>query len=88
VEAVVVGTRPEAAEATMGECADLGIGHVWMHRSFGQGSCSEAAAIYGRQQGIHVIDGGCPLMFEPTADFGHKVMKAVLTLTGNVPRKV
>jgi len=24
-----------------------------------------------------VIDGGCPLMFDPTADFGHKVMRRV-----------
>jgi hypothetical protein len=27
-------------------------------------------------------------MFEPTADFGHKVMRAVFTLSGNVPRRV
>ena len=88
VEAVVIGTKPDAAEATVRECAELGIDQVWMHRSFGAGSCSEEAASYGRQHGIHVIDGGCPLMFEPTADFGHKVMKAMLTLTGSVPRKV
>ena len=31
VDAVVIGTRPERAEATMRECADLGIKHVWMH---------------------------------------------------------
>ena len=27
-------------------------------------------------------------MFEPTADFGHKAMRVVFTLTGNVPRTV
>jgi len=32
VQAVVIGTRPERAEETMQECAELGIGHVWMHR--------------------------------------------------------
>jgi predicted CoA-binding protein len=32
VEAVVIGTRPEIAEETMRECADLCIKHVWMHR--------------------------------------------------------
>jgi uncharacterized protein len=88
VDAVVIGTRPEVAEATMRECAELGIKHVWMHRSFGTGSVSEAAAEYGRSQGIKVIDGGCPLMFEPTADFGHKAMRFVCTLTGKVPRQV
>src|SRR5450759_34573 len=34
VDAVVIATRPETAETTMRECADLGIMHVWMHRSF------------------------------------------------------
>jgi hypothetical protein len=28
----------------------------------------------GRAQGMTVIDGGCPLMFEPTSDPGHKVI--------------
>ena len=88
VGAVVIGTRPEHAEETMRECVELGIKHVWMHRSFGGGSVSKAAADYGRDQGIAVIDGGCPLMFEPTADRGHKVMRFVFTLKGNVPREV
>jgi predicted CoA-binding protein len=88
VEAVVIGTKPERAEGTMRECAELGIQHVWMHRGPGPGSVSEAAADYGRQHGITVIDGGCPCMFGPTADAGHKAMRVVLSLGGNVPRKV
>lgn len=75
VEAVVIATAPDKAEGTMRECAELGIQHVWMHRGYGQGSVSAAATAYGRQHGITVIDGGCPLMFGPTADFGHKVMR-------------
>ena len=88
VAAVVIGTRPEIAEQTIRECADLGIKLVWMHRSFGGGSVSDAATEYGRAHGITVIDGGCPLMFAPTADGAHKVMKALFTLTGKVPRTV
>jgi predicted CoA-binding protein len=88
VDAVVIGTRPETAEGTMHECADLGIKRVWMHRSFGNGSVSQAAAAWGREHGIRVIDGGCPLMFGPTADPGHKVMRLVFTLTGKVPRRI
>jgi uncharacterized protein len=86
VEAVVIGTRPEIAERTMHECAELGITHVWMHRGPGAGSVSAAATDYGRQHGITVIDGGCPLMFEPTADFGHKIMRFVYA--GKVPKQV
>ena len=86
VDAVVIGTRPEIAEQTMHECADLGIKHVWMHRGPGSGSVSETATRYGRQLGITVIDGGCPLMFEPTADFGHRLMRVVFA--GHVPKEV
>ena len=46
------------------------------------------AADYGREHGIAVIDGGCPCMFGQTADRGHKAMRTILTLTGNVPRRV
>lgn len=88
VEAVVIGTKPETARATIEECAELGIEHVWMHRSVGTGSVSEEAAGYGRQRGITVIEGGCPLMFAPTADPGHKVMRFVFTMAGKVPKQV
>ena len=86
VEAVVIGTAPDKAEGTMRECAELGIKHVWMHRAYGNGSVSPAATAYGREHGITVIDGGCPLMFEPTADFAHKVMRVVCA--GHVPKTV
>jgi predicted CoA-binding protein len=88
VDGVVIATAPERAEATMHECADLGIQHVWMHRGPGPGSVSPEAAEYGRANGIAVIDGGCPCMFGPTADPGHKLMRGVLKLAGNVPRRV
>jgi uncharacterized protein len=35
-----------------------------------------------------VIDGGCPLMFEPTSDVPHKIMRFALTRTGKVPKTV
>lgn len=88
VDAVVIGTRAEIADETMRECAEIGIKHVWMHRGPGAGSVSKTAAVYGRGHGITVIDGGCPCMFDPTADLGHKAMRIVFTLTGNVPKEV
>jgi len=77
VDAVVIATAPDKAEGTMRECVELGIKHVWMHRSYGRGSVSPTAAAYGRKHGVTVIDGGCPLMFDPAADFGHKLMRMV-----------
>lgn len=88
VDWVVIGTKPETAETTIRECADLGISRAWMHRGPGQGSVSKEAAEYGRRHGVTVIEGGCPCMFDPTADPGHKAMRFVFTLTGNVPRHV
>lgn len=86
VDAVVIATRPEIAEATMHECVELGVKHVWMHWGAGATSVSPAATKYGRSHGITVIDGGCPLMFGPTADLGHKVMR--VALGRRVPKQV
>ena len=86
VAAVVIGTRPERALDTMRECAELGIKHVWMHRGPGEGSVSKDATNYGRRHGIMVIDGGCPCMFGPTADFGHKIMRFVYS--SHIPKLV
>jgi predicted CoA-binding protein len=86
VDAVVIGTAPSRADDTMRECAELGIKQVWMHRGPGAGSVSKTATASGREHGITVIDGGCPCMFGPTADFGHKVMK--FFLSSHVPKTV
>jgi predicted CoA-binding protein len=86
VDGVVIATAAHRADGTMRECDELGIKHVWMHRSYGAGSVSDAATAYGREHGITVIDGGCPLMFEPTADLGHKVMRAIYR--SHVPKSV
>lgn len=86
VDAVVIATAPDKAEGTMRECVEVGIKQVWMHRGPGAGSVSVAATAYGREHGITVIDGGCPLMFEPTADFGHKVMRVIYR--SHVPKTV
>ena len=39
VDWVVIGTRPQTAEATIRECADLGITRVWMHRGPARAAC-------------------------------------------------
>ena len=88
VDAVVIATRPDRAEATVEECERLGIDQVWMHRSFGGGSVCDAATVAGRDHGMTVIDGGCPLMFDPVADPGHKMMRLFLTATARAPAGV
>ncbi len=86
VDAVVIATKASDAEAVVRDCTRLGIPRAWMHRSFGGGSVSDSAVKIGREAGMTVIAGGCPLMFGPTADFGHRCMHFVLKLAGKAPK--
>ena len=88
VDAVVIGTTPAVAESVVHECRELGITRVWMHRGFGEGSVSDAAADYCRSHGMSVIAGGCPLMYAPTSDLGHRAMCWYLNLRGAIPKEV
>lgn len=88
VEAVMVVTSPDVAEQVVRECSELPVSRLWLHRSFGAGSVSEDAVAFCRERGMSVIAGGCPLMFLPGADMGHKCMRWVLRLTGGLPKEV
>jgi predicted CoA-binding protein len=85
VAAVVIATPPGAAPEIVQECADLGVRHVWMHRSFGSGSVSDEAVELCREKGIAVIPGACPMMFCEPVDFGHRCMRWLLKVTGGLP---
>ncbi len=86
VDGVVIVTRPETAEEIVKQCPDAGISRVWMHRSFGQGSVSEAATEFCRQHGMTVIPGGCPMMYCDPPDWGHRCMRWVLGVVGGLPK--
>jgi predicted CoA-binding protein len=85
IEGVVVATPPSAAESVIQECVDLGIGSVWIHRSFGQGSVSEEAIRLCRDEGIAVIPGACPMMYLEPVDFGHRCFRWLLGVSGKLP---
>ena len=84
VDGVVVATRPVDTDKIVRECAHLGIPRVWMHRSFGQGSVSQAAVQFCHEHGIRVIAGACPMMFCEPVDVGHKCLRWVLNVTGGL----
>ena len=86
VGAVVVATHPDVTPGVVRQCIDAGVGHVWMHRSFGSGSVADEAVAQCRENGIHVIPGGCPMMFLPPVDIGHRCMRWFLGLTGKLPQ--
>jgi hypothetical protein len=56
-----------------------------MHRSFGQGSVSDAATKFCEQNNIIVIAGACPMMYCQPVDFGHKCLHWMLGIFGKLP---
>lgn len=88
LDGVVVVTTPSAAEDVVRDCAAAGVPRVWLHRGIGPGSTSDAAVALCREHGMSVIPGGCPNMFGATSDAGHRCMRAMLSMTGKIPRSV
>jgi predicted CoA-binding protein len=86
LDGVVIATSPDVSIQIVQQCMDHGVRRVWFHRSFGNGSVSEAAVRECDAHGIDCIVGGCPLMFCDPVDFGHKCMKWWLQRQGRVPR--
>ena len=85
VEAVMISTHPDVAAAIVGQCVELGIRRVWLHRSFGEGSVSEEAVRACEAAGIEPIVGGCPLMYCEPVDLGHRCMRWWLGRKGRLP---
>ena len=85
VDALMVVVPPAAAESLVRQAAARGITRIWLHRSFGDGSVSEAAVKACAELGISPIVGGCPLMFCPPVDVAHRCMRWLLSRRGRVP---
>lgn len=84
VQAAVMVVRPELSEEIMEDCVEAGVGHVWIHRSIGP-AVSEKAVAYGKEHGINVIGGACPMMYVKPVDFGHVCLKFVGRFAGWLP---
>ncbi len=64
VDGVVVMVGADQAATVVREAIARGIPRVWLHRGIGRGSSSEEAVSLCRAEGIEVVDGACPLMFD------------------------
>jgi predicted CoA-binding protein len=85
IDGVVIATHPSASAAVVRQCAERGIGKIWFHRSFGDGSVSEPALRECEARGIEPIVGGCPLMYCAPVDLGHRCMRWWLRRQRRVP---
>src|SRR5215472_9193856 len=61
LDGVVVATHPSVSAQLVRQCSERGVGKVWFHRSFDQGSVSDDAIQECKTLGIKCIVGGCPL---------------------------
>ncbi len=75
VDAVMIATHPDHSAGIVDQCADLGIGHIWFHRSFGNGSVSDEAITLCKEKGLIPIVGGCPLMYIEPVDVFHACVR-------------
>ena len=85
VDGVVIATHPSVSVELILQCGERGVGQVWFHRSFGQGSVSNEAVQECKIRGIKCIVGGCPLMYCEPIDLGHRCMRWWLRLQGRTP---
>lgn len=84
VDGVIIITKPEVTEQVVQDAVAAKTPRVWMHNNtFMPSSVSDKATAVCRENGITVIDGGCPMMF---FDPFHKCMKWVLGATGRLPK--
>lgn len=79
IDGLMVVVPPAAAESLVRQAVARGITRIWFHRSFGEGSVSEAALKACADFGVRPIVGGCPLMFCPPVDVAHRCMRWLLT---------
>jgi uncharacterized protein len=86
LDGVVIAAHPDVGLAVVRQCAERGVGQVWLHRSFGQGSVSAEAVRECGARGMACIVGGCPLMYCEPVDVFHRCMRWWLGLRGRVPR--
>jgi predicted CoA-binding protein len=85
VDGLMVVTHPAVAESLVRQAAARGIRNVWFHRSFGEGSVSDAALRACTELEIHPIVGGCPLMYCEPVDVAHRCMRWWLGRQQRIP---
>lgn len=81
-DAVLVVVPAPAPERVLGECAGLGIRHVWLQ----QGAESDAAIRLGEALGLSLVHHACALMFMPGTSFPHACHRFVNQVLGKAPR--
>ncbi|MCG2786727.1 MAG: CoA-binding protein [Anaerolineae bacterium] len=90
-DAVFIFASPKVTDQVVLQAVEVGVKHIWMHCMMGtkaglaaeMTSVSQEAVQLCRENGIEVIPGSCPAQFL-NPDFGHKLMRGLWRLVGNL----
>ena len=85
VHGIMVVTHPSVSAIIARAALELGVRHIWFHRSFGSGSVAPEAIQVCHERGVEPIVGGCPLMYCQPVDPGHRFFRWWLRLRQRVP---
>jgi predicted CoA-binding protein len=92
-DGVVIVTRPEITAELIEECIRLGIPRIWIHNMMGivkdgkpgnTSSVDTVAVQKGRDAGVKVISGSCPMQFVPPVDIFHRCVRWISDKTGKL----
>jgi len=81
VDAVVINVPPAQTEKVVKEAKQAGINKIWLQ----QGSQSEAAIKFCKENGIDCVSNECILMFAQPAAFIHRAHKWIWGVLGKLP---
>lgn len=86
LDGVFAVTPQGAGLELIAQCAARGVSRIWFHSSvFGAGSVPHGAVQESTRLGVKCIEGGCPMMFVPPVDVGHRCFRWWLGLRHKLP---
>ena len=85
VDGVLVMTPASASAEVVREAAAAGIERVWLHRGSRPGAVSDEAVALGKDLGLLVVAGECPMMFLKNVGWFHGVHAFGKKLVGRYP---
>lgn len=77
LDGVLVMVPASVSADVVRQALDRGVRRLWLHRGAGQGAVSPDAVELCRRAGVTVVDGACPLMFEPPVRGVHRLHRAL-----------
>jgi uncharacterized protein len=80
-DAIILCVKPEKTETVLKEAVEIGIKNIWMQ----QGSESEEAINYCKENNVNLIHNECVLMFMEPVGSVHKFHRFLWKLFGKLP---